>query len=169
MNRINVDKLSTCFKAEEATLADVDRLFPLYSSNRHYFDFFSLDCTKEQLREDMTVLPKGCSKEQKYFLTFSRDEMIALLDLITGYPDDSVCYIGLFMVHEKYSGQGIGTRIITELCRFLKASGFSAIRLAYGKDYEPAAHFWMKNGFSPLREATLDKYGELIVAQHMLR
>lgn len=169
MNTILPQKLSKGYRVIKADQADFDALVALYRSNRSYFDYFSLTPTKERLVEDMTMLPDGCTKEQKYFLAYyDEDRPTAILDLIEGYPDSGTCYIGLFMVDAALHGCGVGTRIITELCVALGELGYKALRLAYGKRYESAARFWSKNGFVPLREAMHEEYGELIVAERQL-
>ena len=167
--KITPDQLSDSYRVIRAEACDFEALYALYRSNASYFQYFGIDPAREELRRDMTMLPEGCEREQKHFFMY-RDggEPLALLDLIEGYPDEHTCYIGLFMVHAKRSDQGAGTRIITELCAALKALGFDELRLAYGKRYLHAAHFWTKNGFVPLREAKLEKYGELIVARRDL-
>ena len=169
MKHIAIDGPSEKYTVAEASNENFEELFELYRSNREYFEYFSLEPAKERLYRDMTMLPDGCSAAQKHFLTFRRGgRPIALLDLIESYPDDDTCYIGLFMVRAELSGRGIGTDIIGELCDSLKKAGFKALRLAYGKRYEKAAGFWTKNGFVPVREAELEEYGELIVAEKSL-
>lgn len=169
MKRIDPGMLSTEYRVVNAAEVDAEALLALYTSNRHFFEYFSLESSREQLAEDMTILPEGCDKNQKHFLVYlSGGTPVALLDLIEGYPDDLTCYIGLFMVGAEYAGRGIGTAIISGLCGALKKLGFKSIRLAYGKDYPQAKHFWTKNGFVPVKEAALEKYGELIVAQREL-
>ena len=161
--------LSTEYRVVNAEQVDPEALYTLYCSNRHYFEHFSLEMSREQLEEDMTILPEGCDKDQKHFLVYLKEEVpVALLDLIEGYPDEGTCYIGLFMVDVAFAGQGIGTRIITELCESLSKRRYKKIRLAYGKNYPQAEHFWTKNGFVPVKEAALEKYGALIVAQREL-
>jgi len=163
--RITTDALSHSYCVKDAAVCDFEALYALYRSNGAYFKHFSIDPTREELRGDMTVLPEGCAMEQKHFFAYcDGDEPLAILDLIEGYPDERTCYIGLFMVDAARSGEGAGTRIVTELCAALRDLGFDELRLAYGKHYPHGAHFWTKNGFLPLREAELDKYGELIVA-----
>ena len=168
MTRIVPEMLSARFRVCDAAHADADEIYALYRSDREYFEYFSLDPTRERLTEDMTMLPEGCAAEQKHFLVYYDDGMVALLDLIEGYPDERTCYIGLFMVDSARSRRGIGSGIISELCEALSDAGFDAIRLAYGKRYAPGVRFWSKNGFVPLKEAELPDYGELIVAERKL-
>ena len=69
--------------------------------------------TKEGVREDMEALPPGKTYEDKYFLGYyDGKRLIAIMDLIDGYPDDSTLYIGLSMTNMTIQGKGIGTSII---------------------------------------------------------
>ena len=166
MKRILPEALSGAYRFVEADSVEFEELYGLYRSNISYFEYFALSPTRERLVRDMTMLPDGCTQEQKLFLAcYDADRLTALIDLIAGYPDEKTCYIGLFMVDAALQGRGVGTRIITDLCAALGAAGYEALRLAYGKHYAHAAHFWTKNGFVPVREAALEEYGELIVAQ----
>ena len=170
MTKIDPASLSARWRVVRADPVRFEELFELYRSSREYFDYFSLDATKERLYRDMTMLPDGCSSEQKHFLAYYDNGVLtAILDLIEGFPSARICYIGLFMVSAGLAGCGVGTAVITELCAALSRLGFEAVRLAYGKQYAQAAHFWTKNGFVPLREAVDDEYGRLIVAQKDLR
>lgn len=166
--KIIPEALSSHYHVRRAAEEDIEALFTLYRSHRHYFDYFAIDATRERLREDMTMLPDGCREDQKHFLSYDDDVPVAILDLIEGYPTEGTCYIGLFMVTAERCDSGIGSGIISELCEALKERGFQAVRLTYGKRYDRAVHFWTKNGFVPVKEALHPVYGELIVAEREL-
>ena len=169
MARINPAYLSKTYMVTDAFEDDFEELYRLFCSNREYFGYFSLKSSRDALRRDMTILPDSCAAEQKHFVAYrDADGMAALMDLIEGYPDAKTCYIGLFMVDHARAGQGKGSAIMTELSDALKTLGYEKLRLAYGKDYRHAEHFWAKNGFVPVREAYLEEYGELIVAERVL-
>ena len=75
--------------------------------------------------------------------------MIAFLDLITDYPERKQAFIGLFMVHGDLHHEGIGSKIIRDLCAELEDMGFLSVSLGYVKNNIPAERFWKKNGFIP--------------------
>lgn len=169
MMQICPEKLSDRYRVVDANNIGFEELYALYRSNKSYFDHFSLPPSRERLVRDMTMLPDGCSKEQKHFLAFfDGDRLTAIMDLISGYPDEQTCYIGLFMVAAELHGRGIGTEIITGLCDALGKTGCKALRLAYGKDYPAAGGFWTKNAFVPIKEVVLEEYGEVIAAQRAI-
>jgi len=73
--------------------------------------------------------------------------LIAILDLITGYPNPKTAFIGWFMVDSALQGNGIGRGFIAELCAYLKDSGFDQIRLGCIEDNAEGRRFWERNGF----------------------
>ena len=97
----------------------------------------------------MQAVPEGKSPEDKYYLGFFKaGRLIAVMDLISGYPDQETAFIGFFMMNMDMQGQGAGSHIIEEVCACLNKY-FSYIRLGYVKSNEQSRHFWQKNGFMP--------------------
>lgn len=45
------------------------------------------------------------------------------MDLIDGYPDRDIAYIGFFMMNINYQGKHIGTTIIDETTDYLRSIG----------------------------------------------
>ena len=93
--------------------------------------------------------------------------MAAVMDLIDGYPETDIAFIGFFMMNMKYQGRQIGTSIITEIADYLKKNGFHKIRLAIDKDNPQSRHFWKKNGFLVIKEAEANG-GIVLVAEKSL-
>ena len=86
--------------------------------------------------------------EKKYYIGyFESGEMIAVMDLIDGYPKYDIAFIGFFMTHAKWQKRGMGSAIISELSDYLKQNNYSAVRLAWVKGNPQAEHFWLKMGF----------------------
>lgn len=170
MRRINVTKLSSVYRIRLLTEKDIPDIFRLSASNPQYYRSHSIELNSAQIREDMTILPEGKTPEDKYYAGYftDRQKLIAVLDLIDGYPEKDTAYIGLFMVAKSESGKGVGTSIIGELCDILSQAGYRAVRLAYGKSNPQSGHFWQKNRFLPVKEADHDKFGRLIVAERTL-
>ena len=53
----------------------------------------------ESLANDLVECPPGQELSDKYFLGFwDKERLVAILDLIDGYPTAEIAYIGLFMV-----------------------------------------------------------------------
>jgi RimJ/RimL family protein N-acetyltransferase len=67
-----------------------------------------------------------------------------------------LAYIGAFGIKRRYQGRGIGTKIMQELIRDLRADGVRRIELRVEADNQRAIHFYKKLGFEA--EGTLRKY-----------
>lgn len=83
---------------------------------------------------------------------------MAVMDFIDHYPTKQSCFIGFFMMERSVQGYGIGSRIITELCVYLRSLGYEYIRLGYVDGNKQSESFWKKNQFTDtgLRNHTQD-------------
>lgn len=91
-----------------------------------------------------------------------------MLDLIDGYPEKDVVFIGFFMCDISIQKCGIGTNIIAELLYYIKNQGFKSVQLAWAKGNPQAEHFWLKNGFSVVKETTSSAADCVILAERKL-
>ena len=170
MKRIDPSALSSAYRVRRLSQEDIPTIHTLCASNPQYYEAHRVTLNDALIREDMTILPPGKKAEDKYYVGFFDDggALIAVMDLIDGYPTPDIAYIGFFSVDAASSGRGIGSLIIGELCGYLHHAGFTAIRLAYGKDNPQATRFWRRNRFVPVKETVHEKYGGVIVAQRDL-
>ena len=107
----------------------------------------------EEVYNDLTICPPGKCAEDKFYIGFyDQNVLVAVMDLIAGYPDDSTAFLGFFMMNPDYQGKGIGTSLISECCDYLKSIGFSAVQLGFDKGNPQAKHFWHKNQFVDIKE-----------------
>ena len=84
------------------------------------------------------------------------ENLIAIMDLIDGWPSVDIAYIGFFIMNINYQGKNIGSSIINELSTYLKSIGKKYIRLAIDDDNPQSMHFWIKNGFNVINKTTLN-------------
>ena len=89
------------------------------------------------------------------------------MDLIDGFPNDQTAYIGFYMINHELLGQGIGTKIISEVFHYLYQIGFTHCRLGIDRDNPQSNHFWKKNGFRVIREVMLEA-GVILVSEKQL-
>lgn len=109
--------------------------------------------TVESILADMRALPPGKGVEDKYFVGFYQDDtLVAILDLIDGYPRPDVAFIGFFAVNPSLQGCGVGSKVITRCASFLKENGVKRIRLGVDAANPQSNTFWRKNGFTPIGE-----------------
>lgn len=119
---LKIDRITKKYYVRILDSKDIDAVYELCSKNRLYYQYCPPFITRDGVIEDMEALPPGKKKCDKYFLGyFENDLLIAVLDLIVGYPDISTYYIGLFMMYTKIQGKGEGTKIITELCAYFQS------------------------------------------------
>ncbi|MDO5411700.1 MAG: GNAT family N-acetyltransferase [Lachnospiraceae bacterium] len=104
--------------------------------------------TRDSIRSDLKALPPNTSYENKYYMGFFHEgNLVAIMDLILGYPNQNTAFIGLFMVSKSEQGKGVGTDIISECAGFLKEKHYTRIRLAFAEGNQQSEMFWKKNKF----------------------
>ena len=167
---LDVPRFSEAYTVRRLGEADVEDVYALCSGNPLYYQHCPPFVTRESIREDMRALPPGKELSDKYFVGYyDRGGLTAVLDLIAGYPDGQTAFIGFFMMNAAAQGRGTGSRIVQDLCGYLRAAGFSRVRLAWVKGNPQAEHFWRKNGFAETGiESERDGY-TAITAQKDLR
>ena len=106
------------------TAADTDEIFDLCRENEQFYRYHPPFVTRQSILEDMAVL-----------------------DLIENYPQESVAYIGFFMMRKALQGRGIGTELVDGSLNELRRSGCHKVRLAVDKGNPQSRTFWEKNGF----------------------
>lgn len=128
---------------------DLPALLTLCLGNPQYYEFLGEEPTMDALAAEMAELPPGCSPDQKSYLGFfdAGGDLIAVLDLVRGYPSERCAFIGFFMVCASRQGAGVGSSLITRLLDRLRGEGVSRVRLAYVEGNERSRHFWRKCGF----------------------
>lgn len=139
---------STRYRARLLSPEDVPQVVALCRGNPLFYRYCPPFVTGERVLADMRALPPGKKAEDKYYTGFfDGDRLIAVLDLILGYPGEDTGFVGFFMTDASIQGRGIGSSIIGELCRALKEAGYREARLGWVKGNPQSAHFWHKNGF----------------------
>lgn len=155
MKNIELSKLTSKFSVRKLTEADVETIYDLYLGNPQFYEFSwnQAPLLVESIKDDLKATPPGKSVADKYYVGFfDGEKLVTVLDLIDGYPDDDIAYIGFFMLAKEYQGAGLGSALVTELFSYLKSIGFKKVRLGIDKENPQSNHFWKKNGFTVLKE-----------------
>ncbi|MCL2463347.1 MAG: GNAT family N-acetyltransferase [Defluviitaleaceae bacterium] len=143
------------------TRENFGRAMEIYGSNREFcllsegkeaeFD----DCVK-----DVDAVPPGFDINDRLFAGLWRGgEIVAVLDLLRGYPEKSIVWIGLLMVRGGLHGMGIGGEIAEAVAGAAKAAGYEAIQLGVMENNAPGLGFWRKHGFGKIRESEMERNG----------
>ena len=165
---IDITKLSSTYFVRRMNDDDADDILRLCLANTQYYDYCGKQPEKELILSDLHITPPGISPDKKHYIGFYNGEILAaVMDLIEGYPDESNCYIGFFMMNKGLQGRGTGSKIISEVCDYLKESGFISVMLGIDRDNPQSKHFWQKNGFVVIRETEQDG-GTILVAEKTL-
>lgn len=165
---LDISKFSTAFLTQRLSEKNMDEIYEFCLTNPQYYDYCGAALEKRMIARDLTLLPEGKGMEDKYYVgLYDSDGLVAVLDVVDGFPDASTVFIGFFMINGTKSNKGIGSAVINALCAYLKSEGRSSVRLAYVKENPQAAHFWTKNMFCPIFEVN-DERGHLVVGERAL-
>lgn len=150
---MDINLLSKSYIVRRLGRSDIDRIYNLSCKNEIFYQYHPPFVTKKSILEDMEALPPKKSLEDKYYIGFfQNDFLVAIMDLILDYPTKEIAYIGLFMMHTKYQGKGIGSMIITQTADYLKVLNYKKIRIGVDKGNPQSYAFWIKNKFDVIRE-----------------
>ena len=145
---INEKKLSGRYYVRKLTADDIDCVYKLCCGNPLFYEYHPPFVTLSSIMEDMKALPPGKTAEDKYFVGFySEKALVAVMDLIVGYPKDSTAFIGFFMTDISTQSKGVGSSIISDCVSYLKECGIAKIRLGVDKGNPQSFNFWIKNQF----------------------
>ena len=168
MKDIVINEFSTKYKVRRLDLNDIDLIYMLCKGNSQYYEYCGKEPSVELIESDLQITPPGIPIVQKYYIGFFKDDLlVAVMDLIDGYPDGDSAFIGFFMMNKDMQGQGIGSQIVTETLQYLKLKEIKRCQLGIDKDNPQSNHFWRKNGYMVIREVTQEQ-GTILVAEKQL-
>lgn len=145
---LNINELSLRYNIKKFTEEDIDDIYRICKENPTYYKYMKIEPAIGNIKNVFTELPPDKTMEDKYFLGFYvEDKLVAILDLITEFPNKDTAFIGWFMMNKAFQGDGIGTEIISDIISYLKESKFSYVRLGYIKGNMQSERFWLKNKF----------------------
>lgn len=74
-------------------------------------------------------------------------ELIAVAELLQGYPHATDWYIGLLLIDPSCRRQGLGARFCAGMLTWIRQLGGSAVRLVVQEQNADARMFWERQGF----------------------
>ncbi|MBR5252214.1 MAG: GNAT family N-acetyltransferase [Oscillospiraceae bacterium] len=145
---LDIGALSTKHDVRRITTADISDVYSLCKSNQKYYQHINGVPTVESLTQIISRLPEGAAQQDKYFVGFyDKEQLVSVLELITGYPQHNDAFIGWFMVDGHFQRQGIGSQIFADVRAAVAAQGFDLISLYCEKQNTDALAFWQAQGF----------------------
>ena len=164
----DLSKLSTQYRVRYMDDSDADALLGFCLQNDQYYRYCGKQPSRELILHDLHITPPNTPADARYYVGFyDKDVLVAIMDLIDGYPDSDTAFIGFFMMNRQLQGRQLGSRIVQEVCSCLKETGLNRVLLGIDKDNPQSNHFWAKNGFSVIREAHQEE-GVILVAEKSL-
>ena len=165
---IDVKNLNREYTVRKLAESDVDAIYELCQGNTLFYRYCEAEPTKEQILHDLHITPPGVKEDRKYYVGFYRgDELIAVMDLIDGFPGEENGFIGFFMVSISAQRNGVGSSIISETADYLKGMGKVSMQLGIDKGNPQSTSFWKKNGFQVIKEVEMDG-GVILLAEKTL-
>lgn len=160
---MEVSCLSTAYRVRRLEEADVPQILRLCSGNPQFYQYHPPLATADSVRADIRALPPGKMPEDKFYVGYfagddlstgtpSEERLTAVLDLILDYPEEKTAYIGFFMVDAAMQGTGLGSRLAGEVAAYLRAQGYTKLRLGVDRGNPQSLSFWRKNGFAQVSE-----------------
>ena len=166
---IDISKLSSRYEIRYMQESDAGEILCFCLQNEQYYRYCGKQPTRELIQNDLSALPPGKTAEEKHYVGFyDGRQLVAIMDLIDGYPSDDCGFIGFFMMNKQLQGRQIGSFIIREVCDYLRRAGFRAVLLGIDKGNPQSTHFWKKNGFIVIRESHRED-GTILVAEKIIQ
>lgn len=136
-----------------ASKNDTDCIQKIFEKSPQYFLRISGNIAPQDAAEStLSSLPPGISKDKKHVLLVKKNgDAIGVIDLINGYPEAAVAFIGLLILREDIQGSGVGRKTYEELEMLIRTFHCKKIRLAVVEN-NPVFTFWLKMGFQPTGE-----------------
>ena len=161
--------MSEQYLVQRIEISDVAKVYELCRNNSLYYQYCPPFVSEQSIIDDMNALPPNKDMCDKYYMGYYDDgTLIAVMDLIVGYPDESIAFIGFFMTDISIQNTGVGSSIIEELCEYLPQTGIKSIRLGWVKGNPQAENFWHRNGFTETGNTYNTEDYTVIVAERSL-
>jgi GNAT superfamily N-acetyltransferase len=120
--------------------------------------------------EVLQELPPGTSASDKYvFLVEYSGLPIGCVDVVRGYPNSEVAFIGLLLFVETEQGKSHGVAALRYIERLADQWGCVRLRIAVVENNLRALAFWRREGFSELYRKQSDRFtGDVIVMERFM-
>ncbi|TCC19653.1 GNAT family N-acetyltransferase [Kribbella speibonae] len=148
------------------TPADVDAVQDLIESDPGYTERITGYPPGEADAQSLLMMrPDGLAEDAKVVLgAFAGRQLVAVVDLLRGFPNERTAFIGLLEVHSDHQGRGHGRTTYELVQRYVESTWpeIRTMRLAVvDTNAQVAAGFWQRQGFQATGEARPYRYDKL--------
>ena len=131
-------------------VADCAAVQSLFESDPRYFEIVQgAPAAPDEAEILFADLPPGKSQDDKFvYGVFEKEGKIAaILDLVRGYPEPDIWYLGLIFVAPEFRDKRLGSRLIDLLCVYVSGQGGKALRLGVVRTNTRARALYDRLGF----------------------
>ena len=146
--KIDIKAFSSEYDVRRITENDITDVYRLCKANKHFYRYLGHIATKESLTEVISNVDSAKDSGKLFIGFYDDDKLIAIADLIIGYPEDNSAFIGWYVVDALMQRQGIGSQIFADIRANLKTIGIDHVELGCVKENETAVNFWKGLGFT---------------------
>ena len=160
---VDVSAFSSELIARRLTDEEIPAVLELERSNRRAYRKEGKRPSTQTLTGVVTAVPDGGQAVEKLLTGFFNSEgtLVAVLDLMLGYPHREDAFIGWFLVGVSWQNQGIGSQIIADVRAAVKGLGYKRLSVGVTDMSEEGVRFWEGQGFTLTGEEIC--YGEKIL------
>jgi GNAT superfamily N-acetyltransferase len=125
---------------------DAALLQALFDADPHFFhDINGRDIPVAEIR---AAIPPGRALADKFFFAvLENDGVVGLIDIIRGYPEPSIWYLGFIFLAKEARGAGAGRRALHAIYDWTKGQGATALRLGVVEGNTRARWLYATEGF----------------------
>jgi RimJ/RimL family protein N-acetyltransferase len=125
---------------------DVAPMQSLFDEDPEYF--LGMNAREIPVEEIRAALPPGRSRDDKFLYAFERDGRLAgMIDLIRGYPEPHIWFLGFLFIAKEFRGRGIGRCALHALYDHVRAHGGTVLRLGVVEKNDRARWLYATEGF----------------------
>ena len=107
--------------------------------------------TLEDARCNLSELPPGKGATDKVFGGYwNEGALVGCMDLVHGYPEPDIAYLGLLLFSESVQGKGFGVEALAHISALARSRGCTQLRLAVHESNARAHRFWQRTGFAEI-------------------
>lgn len=150
------------YTVEPITPQTVDRVAEVYASNRAYFMLTEgAPASREDCLRDIEAVPAGRDISDKVFVSLADEQgVVAVLDLLAGYPRTDGVWIGLLLVDQGRHRQGIGRAVTEGVAAAARRKGYAVLQLGVVAENKRGLAFWGRQGFTEVRRKVVAREGK---------
>ena len=98
---MDLSALSKRYSIRRMDDSDADSILELCKGNEQYYLYCQAKPSREQILNDLHITPPGIDSSDKYYIGFYQENtLVAVMDLIDGYPAPGIAFIGFFMMRK---------------------------------------------------------------------